>query len=356
MLQWKRTTEIIAGDIIAEKLTQYETGDTIVYFGEVVSPSLKEKLVHHGVEWILVESKDSQESLVKPILSKEVLEEMEKGVRKVFDAVQKEKKIPVDEVSTLSRQVVRSMLSNFGDVVVPFFSQMRSFDEYTFCHQVNVSIIAGLIAIEVYPDEREKAEAIVAGALIHDIGKLIVPKEILNKRTRLTGEEFELMKKHVEYGYQMALDSGIENRIILDEILFHHERFDGSGYIRGLKGNEIPSSARINVIADVFDALTSDRVYKMRWSPYQAIGYIIQQAGKAFDPYIVSCFLRLFGIYPVGTRLLLSNGREVVVKGNRKNALTTPIVAYIEQEEELIYLDRQKDIRIDRVLYEHQED
>ncbi|HNW45971.1 MAG TPA: HD-GYP domain-containing protein [Thermotogota bacterium] len=356
MLEWKRTSEIRAGDVIAETLTEYETGETIVHMGETVSVSIKERLVRHGIEWILTESRETYKSPIKPILSPEVLEEMEKGVKKVYDAVQREQKIPVEEVSTLSRQVVRNMLSNYGDVVVPFFSQMRTFDEYTFCHQVNVSIIAGLIAIEVYSGDRETAEAIVAGALIHDIGKLVVPKELLNKRTSLADNEFELMKKHVLYGHQMALDSGIDNPIILHEILYHHERIDGSGYLSGLKGREIPQSARIIVIADVFDALTSDRVYKMRWSPYQAIGYIIQQAGKIFDPYIASCFLRLFGIYPVGTRLLLSNGREVVVKGNRKNALTTPIVADIEQEEELIYLDRQKGLFVERVLYDHKED
>ncbi|MGC9063072.1 MAG: HD-GYP domain-containing protein [bacterium] len=130
------------------------------------------------------------------------------------------------------------------------------------------------------------------GALLHDMGKIGIPDNILLKPDKLSEEEWEIMKKHPVYAYQML--SRIEYlRPALDIPYCHHEKWDGSGYPRGLKGEEIPLAARIFAVADVFDALTSDRSYRKAWTKESAIEYIKGEAGKHFDPRVVDAFLKV---------------------------------------------------------------
>jgi HD-GYP domain-containing protein (c-di-GMP phosphodiesterase class II) len=132
------------------------------------------------------------------------------------------------------------------------------------------------------------------GALLHDIGKLGVPDAILQKNGALSDEEWALMRLHPIYAYQMLYP--IEYLRPAIEIPYcHHEKWDGTGYPRGLKGEEIPLAARIFAVVDVFDALTSDRPYRPAWSIRDALNYIREQAGKHFDPQVVEVFLQLYG-------------------------------------------------------------
>lgn len=131
------------------------------------------------------------------------------------------------------------------------------------------------------------------GALLHDIGKLGVPDAILYKPDKLTDEEWILMRKHPVYAYEMLVR--IEYlRPAIDIPYYHHERWDGSGYPKGLKGEEIPLSARIFAVADTFDALSSDRPYRRAWPRKKIIEYIKEQRGKHFDPKVVDAFLKIY--------------------------------------------------------------
>jgi putative nucleotidyltransferase with HDIG domain len=130
------------------------------------------------------------------------------------------------------------------------------------------------------------------GALLHDIGKMGVPDNILLKADTLTDEEWEKMRKHPDFAYEM-LSSIRYLQPALDIPYCHHEKWDGSGYPRGLKGAEIPIAARIFAVADVWDAITSDRPYRNSWSKEAALEYIKEQSGKYFDPQVVEWFLEL---------------------------------------------------------------
>ncbi len=132
------------------------------------------------------------------------------------------------------------------------------------------------------------------GALLHDIGKLGVPDHILLKPDKLTDEEWQIMKKHPQFAYDM-LHSVAYLRHALDIPYCHHEKWDGTGYPQGLKGEQIPLAARIFAIVDVWDALTSDRPYREAWSKPDALKYIREQSGKNFDPQVVEIFLKEFG-------------------------------------------------------------
>lgn len=165
-------------------------------------------------------------------------------------------------------------------------------DEYTQNHSYRVSIYAAKVASYLGLNS-ERIEDVRAAALLHDIGKLDISKEILYKAARLTQEEFEEMKRHVEKGVEMLESVGGSLRRVLPIILSHHDRFDGSGYHPTL-GNDIPLEARIIAVADVYDSLTSDRPYRKAMSPFDAKEVITKESGTEFDPQVVDAFLAAF--------------------------------------------------------------
>ena len=165
-------------------------------------------------------------------------------------------------------------------------------DEYTQNHSYRVSIYAAKVASYLGLNS-ERIEDVRAAALLHDIGKLDISKEILYKAARLTHEEFEEMKRHVEKGVEMLEPVGGSLRRVLPIILSHHDRFDGSGYHPTL-GNDIPLEARIIAVADVYDSLTSDRPYRKAMSPFDAKEVITKESGTEFDPQVVDAFLAAF--------------------------------------------------------------
>ncbi|RJX27432.1 MAG: HD-GYP domain-containing protein, partial [Dethiobacter sp.] len=164
-------------------------------------------------------------------------------------------------------------------------------DEETEGHSRRVTEMTLRIAREMGLKDEELVH-VRRGALLHDIGKMGVPDAILLKPGKLTDEEWEIMRRHPVYAYQMLSRIGYL-RPALDIPYCHHEKWDGTGYPRGLKGEEIPLPARIFAVVDVFDALTSDRPYRPAWPKEKALAYLRQQAGRHFDPRVVEAFLSL---------------------------------------------------------------
>jgi len=212
---------------------------------------------------------------------------------------------------------------------------LKGFDEYTFEHSINVTVLA--ILMGNYLDyNRKKLVKIGTGSILHDIGKSMVPDDILNKKGRLTEEEYEIIKDHTRLGYDYIKEkhSSISpvSRIV---ILSHHERLDGSGYPRGLKSDEIHEFAKIAAIVDVFDALTSDRIYRDRYTIPQALDYITSNSYTFFDKRLVKIFLRYISVYPNGTQVVLNNGKKAVIKKQNENYPSRPVVITLEEEKEI---------------------
>jgi len=203
-------------------------------------------------------------------------------------------------------------------------SDIRSFDEYTFCHSVNVAVISITIGMTLYYP-RSKLLDLGLGVLLHDIGKTQISKDILNKPGKLTEEEFSLIKKHTWYGFDM-LRSDPEIKITSSHVaLQHHERIDGSGYPRQLKGRMIHEYARISAIADVFDALIHDRCYRPKLPVHEVYKYFVEQTYSQFDNYFLDHFIQKIALYPQGTKVLLNDGRSgFVIKQN--NIPTCPVI------------------------------
>ncbi|WP_035571534.1 HD-GYP domain-containing protein [Halonatronum saccharophilum] len=161
---------------------------------------------------------------------------------------------------------------------------------YTYNHCQAVSKYSAFLAQEINLNQ-EKIEGIKIAAVLHDIGKIAVPHFILHKPERLTKEEFEVIKLHPSVGYNILKGTGLNKKIHLNSILYHHERYDGQGYPEGLKGEEIPLEARIVGIADAFDAMTSKRPYNKALSIERGLKELKDNAGSQFDPYLVEVFV-----------------------------------------------------------------
>jgi response regulator RpfG family c-di-GMP phosphodiesterase len=174
-------------------------------------------------------------------------------------------------------------------------------------------------------------EELGVGALLFDIGMTKVPKELLHKTTPLTPEERAIVEKHTTEGFDMLRTQHDISLLSAHCALQHHERYDGSGYPRGLKGNEIHEYAQIIAIADVYDALTSPRSYRNRYSPSEAIEYLFAAGNTLFDLELIKLFCRHVSVYPVATTVMLNTGQIAVVTANNPLAVHRPVVRILRE-------------------------
>ncbi len=195
-------------------------------------------------------------------------------------------------------------------------ADIRSSDTYTFAHSVNVAVLALTTAIARGGFSRKQLNQIGSGSLLHDLGKIKIPLEILNKKGPLTREEFARVQEHPEDGYDIVSRQGILDTNSSGIILQHHERNDGNGYPQHLQEGEISSLAKMVAIADVYDALTSDRPYRKGFPPHRALE-LMETMGDIFDNDMLQALLCHIAAYPVGTFAELSSGEVGIVVKNR---------------------------------------
>jgi len=343
-LVWKRTDALLVGDIAMETIRLAENHSPIVRLGQPLTAEIIEKLVKNDVNYLWVQISPVN----PPVVSPEKIEELRHEMKEIFtDAVQK-MKIDKREVQDLSNQVVNDVVKNFGDKLSLIFLIQQNDEEYTYVHEVHVGMISSLIGLELGMPISQLSR-LAFSAMIHDIGKILVPREILYAPRKLSREELEVVKKHVEYGGRICKNSGIEDKDVLSGVTDHHEKLDGTGYLKRLTDPEITLFARIIGTADIYDALISNRSYKSSWSPYRAISELIKLASfRKLDKKVVQAFVSVVGLYPVGTTVVLSSGEKGVVVGNTVNRATQPIVRL--ESGEHVDLAEEKKLTIVQVL------
>lgn len=205
--------------------------------------------------------------------------------------------------------------------------QVKSWDEYTSVHSLNVALLSSFLAERLFPGRTELAEFMAIGGILHDLGKARVPLEVLNKPAKLTDSEFAIMKRHPELGEDLAISNGITDRRSLDVIRGHHERYNGGGYPDNRDKSTISIEARISAVADVFDALTARRVYKNPMPSREAMSVMTGAMSEHFDPDVMRVLLLSIGIYPSGSLVELSDGSVGTVVGAYSKDLMRPKVA-----------------------------
>lgn len=232
-------------------------------------------------------------------------------------------------INDLAEEILENVLSNKNLLVS--LVDIKSMDNYTYAHCVNVAVISIVLGISLNLSKQHLTYLCI-GALIHDIGKTFIPREVLQKPGRLTVEELEIIKQHSQLGYDFLSKSYEISSHIKLIVLQHHERFDGQGYPNGILGPNISYLARIVSIADVYDALTSDRPYKRAMCPSDALEYLMSHAGTAFDYDIINVFCRIIIPYPQGTIVSLSNGDVGIVEKTLPNFPLRPIVKIVKSD------------------------
>lgn len=220
-------------------------------------------------------------------------------------------------------KMTQSVIGNASAAL--WLTALKNVSEYTAIHCINVCVLSLAFARHVGLPVRE-LRSIGLGALLHDVGKARTPTEILEKPGRLTDEEYEIIKRHPEDGYQMVSEAGHVSPDALSIIRLHHERLCGTGYPFGLSGADIPQCVRIVSIVDVYDAMTTKRSYQNAKSPDTALKVLYEERGTTFDDNLVTHFIRCIGIFPVGSLVELDTGAIGLVVASSAHAHLQPTI------------------------------
>jgi HD-GYP domain-containing protein (c-di-GMP phosphodiesterase class II) len=245
-----------------------------------------------------------------------------RAVMRLFDDVRLGRNISAERLAPVVAELADEVDRNAR--LILRLLRLKNRHEYTYVHSVAVSALMMNFARHLELDEALLPEIGLAG-LLHDVGKIAIPSDILNKPGQLTEGEFAVMKEHPGSGYDLLRASGGIPELALDVCLSHHERFDGTGYPSGRSGEGLTLLARMGAICDVYDALTSDRAYKDAWTPQHALGAMRRWKGH-FDPDLLSAFMESLGIFPIGTLVRVRDTALAIVIGENPEEPTCPTV------------------------------
>jgi putative nucleotidyltransferase with HDIG domain len=231
--------------------------------------------------------------------------------------------LKIDSVLFYSNMIVEKLLQE--ENILMDTGTLKEYDQSIYEHSLNVAMLATNTAIGMGLSN-EELQHVAQAALLHDIGKQMVPLEILNKEGELTKDEFELIRCHPQFGYDMLYSDNRIHPEVRSAILCHHENYNGKGYPNKLSGNNIPLIARIIRIADTYDAMYHKRSYKNPLPASEVLEYLMSNNGALFDLSIMQVFLQYIVLYPVGTDVVLSTGEKARVIKNRAKAVNRPVV------------------------------
>ncbi len=298
-------------------------GRVLLARGQVLRESYIERLRQLGVWSVYIVDPRFPDLEVESIISEQTRVQAIKTIRTVCHNVLAGNASGVPTLKEVVELLIDDLAKNPRLMINVL--DIRTHDDYTFAHSVNVCSFSLLVGMSMGLHNGVLRELGV-GALMHDLGKTLIPSEILNKPGPLTPEEYECVKRHSTDGFNI-LRRQDEISLLSAHVAFqHHERQDGTGYPRGLEGDDVHLYARIVSVADVYDALASDRSYRARFLPHEAAEWLMANSGLMFDAEVVRLFLQKVAFYPVGSMVRLSNGFTGVVVDINQPMTTRPII------------------------------
>lgn len=326
---------LMEGMVIAKSL--YDINQQLLLReGTVVQKGYIDRMAQLGYQGIYIDDEISKDIEVKDVIRDEL---RMKAIQSVKDAFiytdlstakgHKQAKQKIDVTKMLITNIVEEILEN-KDTMVNLID-LKFFDDYTFFHSVNVAVLSILIGAELGLS-REQLYNLGLASILHDIGKVFIDKDILNKPDALTESEYAIIQKHSEYGYTYLKNTFEIPAAAYVAVLQHHEHYNGLGYPNQKSKEDISLLGRIICIADVYDALTSNRPYRKGLLPSEAMEYIMANGGIMFDVKLTKIFARKVAPYPVGTYVRLSTGDlGIVVKNNSEACMRPQVKIFVDK-------------------------
>ena len=323
-------------------------GVPLLRAGVKLTPRYRELLSRAGISAVYVEDELSDGIVVDPIIDDQTRAVATRAVSGAYnsarDAITRGRRLAPEAVKALDdivKRILEQIESSGGAALA--LADLSSADGYTFQHSIDVAALGLLIGTRYFGDHgwtdfrgecrfdqlEDRLSILGLGLLLHDIGKLAIPLGILNKPGKLTQEEWEIMKTHPRAGVDI-LDGSRWSPLVKSVVLRHHERWNGSGYPDGKAGTEIHQMARIAAVADVYDAITSERLYAPARPAHEGVRAIIEGSGTLFEPAVVDAFRRVVAPFPAGTEVELTDGRTGLVVSVPDEALDRPLVRIID--------------------------
>ena len=317
------------GDVLGKTLYN-SFGGMLLKGGFKLTQFTISKLKRYGYYSLYIKNKYSEED-IEEIIKPEIMARicaLQEDLKKIIMESNNGKKVDSKEVNKSVmgiNEIVNEIVSDtiFNKEILHNLQNISIYDDYTLNHSINMMLLSIVIAYDSGFSMGE-IKKLALGCIFHDIGKTFIPIEIINKPGKLTDEEFDLVKTHSEKGYRFLTDYTDLHAVSRNISLNHHEREDGLGYPRGLKGDEIHKFSKIASICDVFDALTSDRPYRRALPLHEAMEYLLASGGNQFSIDLIRTFSESINIYVKDTLVRLSDGREGIIYEANQGFNTRP--------------------------------
>ncbi|SFJ41205.1 HD-GYP domain, c-di-GMP phosphodiesterase class II (or its inactivated variant) [Halobacillus dabanensis] len=344
------TRSLEPGSVLAKTIYN-ENGQALLHQGVSFTEKVINRLKAYDITYVYIEDGRTEDVIAHSPISEQMRMKAIKSIKQTFSAANHSfttKSYMLERSGTEMRGVVRSLMEELRNhkEVVSLLSDVFTFDDYIFTHSLNVTMYALALGKELRLSTVQ-LEELGLGSILHDVGKISVPREILQKRGKLTEEEFEWIKIHSEAGFEMLRQSPNIPLLAAHCAYQHHERLDGSGYPRGIYGQDIHLFGKILAIADVFDAVTSNRVYREAMLPHEGLEILYSGAGTLFDKDMVEAFRRCIAVYPNGLSVRLGDGRKGIVVKQHPHLCDRPTVRIINDDRTIGQdLDLSKELNI----------
>lgn len=315
-----KTGEIIADDIFSDK------GILIIPKNAPINNYVIYKLINLGIHDVTIYNQEDIDNKGHPLTITQLKSKYENYVTTIKDVLNElasGKELDFEKAKSLSNSIYLNITSNFN--LIQCINNLKNTDEYTFTHSINVSIYAMLLSRWLDLNEKDVENAVLSG-ILHDIGKAKIPKNILNKKGPLSTKEFDIIKTHTLLGYNIIKNILDLNHEVKKAILLHHEKDNGKGYPLGLVGSKLNIYTKIISVADVYDALTSNRCYKKKITPFDCFRQFQIMGIGHFDIKVMLTFLYNIANYYIGSKVVMSNGEIGEVVFIVPNDISKPIV------------------------------
>ncbi|QUH20757.1 HD-GYP domain-containing protein [Alkaliphilus sp. B6464] len=347
------------GNFLAQSLFN-DNGQILLSKGVMLNNRLILKIKEAGFLYIYINDNKNEE-VINDVIKPEIRQKAIASIKKIYSDIEQENGISsqkrfdytVTDLKNVIEGIVDDMFAE-KEIMIQLVD-IRNLDNYTYSHSVNVAILSLVIGIS-YGLNKNDLYDLTLGALLHDIGKMFIPENLLKKPGALTTDEFNIVQEHSLRGFNYMKDElniNARSRIIS---LQHHEKVDGTGYPYKLKDKEINLFSKIVSIADVYDGLTSDRIYRKAIPVHEALEYIMGGCGRLFDFNLVQAFVKKVVPYPIGTIIKLSNDVIGIVENVNLDFPLRPTVKIIREKgkicsEYIIDLTKENTIVVEDIVY-----